>query len=60
MIRKIVIARHYGFCMGVKRAIKIADETARKSSDPVTILNEIVHNDAVVDDFRRKGVGQKF
>jgi 4-hydroxy-3-methylbut-2-enyl diphosphate reductase len=60
MIKKIVIARHYGFCMGVKRAIKIADETARESSGPVTILNEIVHNDAVVDDFRRKGVGQEF
>jgi len=60
MIKKIVIARHYGFCMGVKRAIKIADETARKSGGPVTILNEIVHNDAVVDDFRRKGVGQEF
>jgi len=46
--------------MGVKRAIKIADETAVESDGPVTILNEIVHNDAVVEDFRRKGVGQKF
>ena len=60
MIKKIIIARHYGFCMGVKRAIKIADETARESNTPVTILNEIVHNDAVVEDFRQKGVGQKF
>lgn len=60
MIKKIIIARSYGFCMGVKRAIKIADETARKSDGPVTILNEIVHNEAVVEDFRRKGVGQKF
>lgn len=60
MIKKIIIARHYGFCMGVKRAIKIADETARESSTPVTILNEIVHNDSVVEDFRQKGVGQKF
>ena len=60
MIRKIIIARHYGFCMGVKRAIKIADETARQSRGPVTILNEIVHNDSVVEDFRRKGVAQEF
>ena len=60
MIRKIIIARHYGFCMGVKRAIKIADETAGKAGGPVTILNEIVHNDAVVEDFRNKGVGQEF
>ncbi len=60
MIKKIIIARSYGFCMGVKRAIKIADETARETVGPVTILNEIVHNHAVVEDFRQKGVGQKF
>ncbi len=60
MIKKIIVARSYGFCMGVKRAIKIASETAETVSGPVTILNEIVHNDAVVEDFRAKGVGQKF
>ena len=60
MIKKIIIARSYGFCMGVKRAIKIADETARETVGPVTILNEIVHNDSVVEDFRQKGVGQRF
>ena len=60
MIKKITIARSYGFCMGVKRAIKIADETASKAEGPVTILNEIVHNESVVEDFRRKGVGQEF
>lgn len=60
MINKITIARSYGFCMGVKRAINIAEDTARTTKEPVTILNEIVHNDAVVEDFRKKGVGQKF
>lgn len=60
MIKTITIARSYGFCMGVKRAINVAEETARNADGPVTILNEIVHNDAVVEDFRRKGVGQKF
>ncbi|MBD3257923.1 4-hydroxy-3-methylbut-2-enyl diphosphate reductase [candidate division GN15 bacterium] len=60
MIKKIIIARSYGFCMGVKRAIKIAEETAETTEGPVTILNEIVHNHAVVEDFRNKGIGQKF
>jgi 4-hydroxy-3-methylbut-2-en-1-yl diphosphate reductase len=60
MIRKIIVARSYGFCMGVKRAIKIARETAEQADGPVTILNEIVHNDAVVEDFRNQGVSQKF
>jgi len=61
MIRKIILARHMGFCMGVKRAIAIASETADKRlpSEKVTILKEIVHNEAVVDSFRRRQVGQE-
>ncbi len=60
MLRQILIARHYGFCMGVKRAISIAEETARREKGSVTILNEIVHNDAVVEKLRNQGVGQAF
>lgn len=58
-MEKIIIAQHYGFCMGVKRAIAIAEETAG-SNGSVTILNEIVHNEAIVEKFRREGVGQSF
>jgi 4-hydroxy-3-methylbut-2-enyl diphosphate reductase len=60
MLKKIIIASHHGFCMGVKRAIKIAEETASEETGRVTILNEIVHNEAVVDKFNRQGVGQAF
>lgn len=60
MIKEIHIARHYGFCMGVKRAINIAEETAQTDENKVTILNEIVHNEAVVDKFKEQGVGQAF
>jgi 4-hydroxy-3-methylbut-2-enyl diphosphate reductase len=60
MIKKIHIAAHHGFCMGVKRAINIAEETAEKTEGKVTILNEIVHNEAVVEKFRADGVGQAF
>ena len=48
MLEKIIMARHHGFCWGVKRAIQTARETARNRTGPVTILNEIVHNEAVV------------
>ena len=58
-MKKIIIAQHYGFCMGVKRAIAIAEETAGTNGN-VTILNEIVHNEAIVEKFRREGVGQSF
>jgi (E)-4-hydroxy-3-methyl-but-2-enyl pyrophosphate reductase len=60
MLKKIIIANHHGFCMGVKRAINIADETAHQENGRVTILNEIVHNEAVVEKFNRQGVGQAF
>nr|MBN2278378.1 4-hydroxy-3-methylbut-2-enyl diphosphate reductase [candidate division Zixibacteria bacterium] len=56
-IKKIIIAQHYGFCMGVKRAISIAEKTMT-GDEPVTILNEIVHNDAIVQKFSKSGVGQ--
>ncbi len=60
MLKKVIIARHHGFCMGVKRAINIAEDTAKEKNAKVTILNEIVHNDAVVERFRQQGVGQAF
>jgi 4-hydroxy-3-methylbut-2-enyl diphosphate reductase len=44
--------------MGVKRAINIAEETSQNSNGQVTILNEIVHNEAVVERFHEEGVGQ--
>lgn len=56
-LKKIILARHYGFCMGVKRAIKIAEETGRTESGPVNVINEIVHNDAVVEKLANDGVG---
>ncbi len=59
MLKQIFIARHHGFCMGVKRAINIAEETAATDTNDVTILNEIVHNAAVVERFKNEGVGQK-
>ena len=60
MLKRIIVARHQGFCMGVKRAIKIAEETAdqRADNERVTILKEIVHNEAVVEQFRCRGVGR--
>lgn len=58
MIKQIIVASHHGFCMGVKRAINIAEQTSSTKAGRVTILNEIVHNDAVVERFKRDGVDQ--
>ena len=56
-LKIIILAGHYGFCMGVKRAIKIAEETGRSGNGPVNVINEIVHNDAVVKRLSNDGVG---
>lgn len=53
---KIILAESRGFCRGVKRAIKILDETASKYGPPVYVCHAIVHNDFVVNHFKDKGV----
>jgi len=55
-LKKIMLAHHYGFCMGVKRAIKIAEESGRTGIGPVNVINEIVHNDSVVRELADGGV----
>lgn len=57
VLEKIILARHYGFCMGVKRAIKIAEETGGNETGQVNVVNEIVHNDSVVKQLLDRGVG---
>lgn len=44
-----------GFCFGVKRALQMLDEVVALSSK-VYVLHEIVHNSAVVEAYRQKGV----
>ena len=46
-----MLARHAGFCFGVRRAV----ETAQRSAPAVT-LGPIIHNPQVVEDLRRLGV----
>ncbi len=50
---KIVLARHYGVCFGVRDAIRAAEAAAARG--PVTILGELVHNPAV--NLRLAGLG---
>ncbi|MBU1146850.1 MAG: 4-hydroxy-3-methylbut-2-enyl diphosphate reductase, partial [Candidatus Omnitrophica bacterium] len=54
---QIKVASHSGFCFGVKRAIKIAQETLQDSKDKRNIysLNPIIHNPQVVNDLSKKG-----
>lgn len=50
----IKLAEHYGFCFGVRDALKQAEQLAQQN--PLTILGELVHNPTVRDRLARHGV----
>ena len=52
---KIIRAEHLGMCFGVRDAIKLAFETAKR--EPLTILGDLVHNESVLAELRARGVG---
>lgn len=52
---KILLAKPRGFCAGVDRAIVCVEKALERYGAPVYVLNDIVHNKAVVDDLRAKG-----
>lgn len=52
--RRILVARHGGFCPGVRRGLDIARRAAR--GGPVASLGELVHNSRVVEELKRQGV----
>jgi len=51
---KIIRAEHLGMCFGVKDAIALALETARR--EPLTILGDLVHNETVLAGLRAEGI----
>jgi 4-hydroxy-3-methylbut-2-enyl diphosphate reductase len=50
----IIRAEHLGMCFGVRDAIQLARDQARRQ--PLTILGELVHNETVLASLRRDGV----
>ena len=52
---KILRAEHLGMCFGVKDAIALALETAKR--EPLTILGNLVHNETVLAELRTRGIG---
>ena len=54
--RVICIAESRGFCAGVIRAIDIVEKTLKIHGTPVFVRHDIVHNESVVESFKRSGV----
>ena len=53
---EILLAEPRGFCAGVERALEKVEEALRNGPFPVYVLHEIVHNETVVENLRRRGV----
>lgn len=53
---KIIVAKHMGFCGGVRRAVEIARKTAESASGPVQTWGPLIHNPQVVQRLKDSGV----
>ncbi|MBK9403624.1 MAG: 4-hydroxy-3-methylbut-2-enyl diphosphate reductase [Ignavibacteria bacterium] len=52
------IARHFGFCYGVKNAIEISYKAIEDNPDKrIYLLSEMIHNSEVNNDLKNRGVG---
>ncbi len=54
--RRLLTVQPRGFCAGVERAIEVVDRLLELHGTPLYVRREIVHNRAVVEDFRARGV----
>ncbi len=52
---EVILAQPRGFCAGVERAIHIVEKALEKYKSPVYVRHEIVHNQYVVNDLKKKG-----
>ncbi|HEV2359965.1 MAG TPA: 4-hydroxy-3-methylbut-2-enyl diphosphate reductase [bacterium] len=53
---KIVVAKHMGFCGGVRRAVDIAQKAAEGAAGSVTTWGPLIHNPQVVGRLEAAGV----
>ncbi len=52
----VIVADNAGFCFGVKRAIKMANDTMDGAGMRVKSLGSLIHNPQVVNSFRERGL----
>lgn len=53
---EIILAKTAGFCMGVKRAMQIASQTALKNESQVYTCGPLIHNPQAVEYLKKQGV----
>lgn len=55
-MKELFVSESAGFCFGVSRSVKLAEETLGKSLKPCYCLGELIHNDSVVKKLREDGL----
>ena len=53
---EIIVAKHMGFCGGVKRAVEMAQGAAQQADGPVFTWGPLIHNPQVVERLQAAGV----
>jgi len=56
---KIILAKHSGFCFGVKEALKKAEQTIEENKDKgikIYTCGPLIHNKTVTDELQEKGI----
>ena len=53
---EIKVAKHAGFCFGVKKALEIAEEVAHQNKEKTYVYGQLVHNEKVIKDLENKGI----
>src|ERR1700733_6474463 len=54
-MKKLLLSKPRGFCAGVERAIDTVKKALELWGAPIYVKHEIVHNQHVVDELKRKG-----
>lgn len=52
----IKVAKHAGFCFGVKKAIEVAEQVASGNNEKTYVLGQLVHNEGVIKNLENKGI----
>jgi len=53
---EIVLAKHAGFCMGVRRAVETTMGLVEKGRGPIATFGPLIHNPQVLQQLERQGV----
>ncbi|HEK86007.1 MAG TPA: 4-hydroxy-3-methylbut-2-enyl diphosphate reductase [Candidatus Aminicenantes bacterium] len=53
---KIIVAKNSGFCYGVKRALRLARETAKNKQSKIYTWGELIHNPEVINELKNQGI----